>query len=79
LYGSNRFIDFQAAIPGISPTMLTKRLRDLEEKGVVEKQDHDYLLTQCGEDLAPLIRQYAIWGMRWALGQCPMTNWMANC
>ncbi len=71
LYGSSRFNDFQAAIAGISPTMLTKRLRDLEIKGVVEKENHDYRLTECGQELAPLVRQYAIWGMRWARGDMP--------
>ena len=66
LYGTRRFNDFQRAISGISPTMLTKRLRELEDNGLVEKHDHDYTLTRSGHELAPLIRQYAIWGMRWA-------------
>ncbi len=68
LYGTHRFNDFQRAISGISPTMLTKRLRELEEHGLVEKHDHDYMLSRSGFELAPLIRQYAIWGMRWARG-----------
>ncbi len=71
LYGSSRFNDFQNAISGISPTMLTKRLRELEIKGVVVKDEHDYRLTEAGLELAPLIRQYAIWGMRWARGEMP--------
>ena len=65
LYGTSRFNDFQRSISGISPTMLTKRLRELEEHDLVTKESHDYQLTQRGIELAPLIRQYAIWGMRW--------------
>jgi len=67
-YGTSRFNDFQRAISGISPTMLTKRLRELEERGLVVKDDHDYRFTRAGLELAPLLRQYAIWGMRWARG-----------
>ena len=69
LYGTHRFNDFQRAIKGISPTMLTKRLKELEAHGLVEKDDHDYQLTRAGMDLAPLVRQYAIWGMRWGRGE----------
>lgn len=68
LDGTARFNDFQRSISGISPTMLTKRLRELEEHGLVEKHDHEYQLSPSGHELAPLLRQYAIWGMRWARG-----------
>jgi DNA-binding HxlR family transcriptional regulator len=68
LDGTARFNDFQRSISGISPTMLTKRLRELEEHGLVDKCDHEYQLTRSGYELAPLLRQYAIWGMRWARG-----------
>ncbi|MEE4193353.1 MAG: helix-turn-helix domain-containing protein, partial [Halieaceae bacterium] len=71
LYGSTRFSEFQRAISGISPTMLNKRLKELESNGLVEKDDHDYQLTPAGKDLAPLVRQFAIWGMRWGRGNLP--------
>ncbi|MEP5764344.1 MAG: helix-turn-helix domain-containing protein [Halieaceae bacterium] len=66
LYGTSRFSEFQRAISGISPTMLNKRLKELEAQGLVTKQDHEYALTPGGWELGPLVRQYAIWGMRWA-------------
>lgn len=69
LYGTSRFNDFQRAISGISPTMLTKRLKELEAAGLVGKDDHDYELTDAGWELAPLLREYAVWGMRWARGE----------
>ncbi len=74
LYGTSRFNDFQRAISGISPTMLTKRLKELEVAGVVHKENHDYQLTDSGRDLAPLLRQYALWGMRWARGELSDTE-----
>ena len=69
LYGTSRFNDFQRSISGISPTMLTKRLKELEAAGLVTKDDHDYELTDSGWELAPLLREYAVWGMRWARGK----------
>ncbi len=74
LYGTSRFSDFQRAIKGISPTMLNKRLKELEAHGLVTKSDHDYRLTPAGEDLGPLVRQYAIWGMRWTRGKLSETE-----
>ena len=68
LYGTCRFNEFQRAISGISPTMLNKRLKELEAHGLVNKDDHEYHLTQAGLELGPLLRQYAVWGMRWARG-----------
>jgi len=69
LYGSSRFNEFQRGIPGISPTMLTKRLKEFESAGLVTKHDHDYYLTASGQQLAPVLREYAVWGMRWARGK----------
>ena len=74
LYGTARFNEFQRAISGISPTMLNKRLKELEANGLVTKQGHEYSLTPAGEDLGPLIRQYAIWGMRWTRGELSETE-----
>ena len=74
LYGTSRFNDFQRAISGISPTMLTKRLKDLESAGLVTKDEHDYELTNSGWELAPLLREYAVWGMRWARGELSDTQ-----
>jgi DNA-binding HxlR family transcriptional regulator len=74
LYGTSRFSEFQRAISGISPTMLNKRLKELDAHGLVIKVDHEYRLTPAGKDLVPLVRQYAIWGMRWARGELSDTE-----
>ena len=75
LMGTTRFNDFQRAISKISPTLLTKRLKTLEEKGVIVRKQvsgrrgYEYRLTPAGKELEPLLENIAVWGMRWARGQ----------
>lgn len=73
--GSSRFSEFQRALSRISPALLTRRLKSLEEAGIVirKKQQgrrgYEYFLTPAGRQLSPLIENLAVWGMRWARGQ----------
>lgn len=73
--GTHRFNDFQRSMSRISPTVLNKRLKLLEEKGVIIKRrqsglkGYEYRLTPMGRELEPLIDHLAVWGMRWARGQ----------
>ena len=75
LSGTTRFNDFQRGLSKMSPTILVKRLKHLEEKGLVIRKrlsgqkGHEHRLTPAGKELEPLIEQTAIWGMRWARGQ----------
>ena len=61
LLGTTRFSDFQRALSRISPTLLVKRLKFLEEKGIVLRKrvpglrGHEYRLTVAGKELAPLV------------------------
>ncbi len=69
LTGALRFNEFADAVAGISPRMLSERLRDLEGAGLVERNvipssppTVEYRLTERGRRLAPLIeamRDYA--------------------
>jgi DNA-binding HxlR family transcriptional regulator len=75
LMGTCRFNDFQRALSRISPTLLTKRLKHLEERGILIRKKisgqrgYEYRLTAAGKELAPLLEILAVWGMRWARGQ----------
>ena len=75
LLGTCRFSDFQRALSRISPTLLTKRLKFLEARGIVTRKKNsgqkgcEYRLTAAGKELAPLVETLAVWGMRWARGQ----------
>jgi DNA-binding HxlR family transcriptional regulator len=69
LAGALRFNEFAEAIAGISPRMLSERLRDLEGAGLIERTvlptsppTVEYRLTARGRRLAPVIeamRAYA--------------------
>jgi DNA-binding HxlR family transcriptional regulator len=69
LTGALRFNEFADAVAGISPRMLSERLRDLEAAGLVQREvlptsppTVEYRLTIKGRRLAPIIeamRDYA--------------------
>jgi DNA-binding HxlR family transcriptional regulator len=75
LLGTTRFNDFQRAMSRMSPTLLAKRLRHLEECGIIIRKKisgqkgYEYRLTAAGKELGPLIEVLAVWGMRWTRGQ----------
>ena len=37
--GERRFTDLRTALPGIAPNLLADRLRDLQERGLVEQRE----------------------------------------
>jgi DNA-binding HxlR family transcriptional regulator len=60
--GPRRFGELRKDIPRISPKMLSTRLHDLEEKGVVRRTvmptsppSVEYALTELGSELVPVI------------------------
>lgn len=70
LCGSTRFNDLRRGVPKMSPTLLSKRLRELESSGVVVVTPRpdggtEYCLTDMGEDLRPIVMALGIWGQRW--------------
>lgn len=64
--GTTRFNDLARGLPGLSRTLLSKRLRQLEQAGVVERLDGEYLLTPAGQDLEPVVMALGAWGAHWA-------------
>jgi DNA-binding HxlR family transcriptional regulator len=70
LCGSRRFSEIQRGVPLISPALLTKRLRQLEAAGVIERgqaaRGSSYVLTDAGWELYPIIEAMGVWGQRWA-------------
>lgn len=58
------------AIPEITQKMLTQQLRELEQHGLVERKVFpvvpprvDYLLTDLGRSLLPVLNAMAAWGI----------------
>jgi DNA-binding HxlR family transcriptional regulator len=65
LTGSRRFNDIQRGVPLMSSSLLTKRLRELERAGVIERRGKEYHPTPAGQELVPLMAQLGIWSERW--------------
>jgi len=72
LAGSTRFNELRRGLPRISPALLSQRLKELEDAGVVERHASDreagvaeYHLTSMGRDLRPLVEGFGRWGQRW--------------
>lgn len=70
-HGLDRFSDIEAAIPGVSARLLTERLRELEDVGVVERAPRQsgrrlsYRLTEKGEALRPVMMALNHWAVTW--------------
>jgi DNA-binding HxlR family transcriptional regulator len=79
LLGPKRFTDLRAGLPRVGPDMLSARLRELEEAGVVRRRtlpapaaSRVYELTDWGAELAPVMMALGRWGSRAPLpGQPP--------
>ena len=72
MFGQRRFEAIQADL-GIARNILSDRLATLLEHGVVERvkyQDHperfEYLLTEKGRELFPVVAALMAWGDKWA-------------
>ena len=69
--GTTRFNDFQRALPRMSPTLLSKRLKLLESNDILIRKagagnrSKEYRLTRSGRELGPIVEYMAIWGLRW--------------
>ncbi|HVX17885.1 MAG TPA: winged helix-turn-helix transcriptional regulator [Acidimicrobiales bacterium] len=69
LVGTSRFNDLARGLPGLSRTLLSKRLRQLEAAGIVTRRGTDYVLTDAGEALHDVVFGLGAWGARWAFGR----------
>jgi DNA-binding HxlR family transcriptional regulator len=72
--GTSRFDEFQRRL-GIAPNMLARRLRTLTERGLFERRQYsarpprfEYLLTERGRDLFPVLASLGAWGRRHVAG-----------
>lgn len=80
LCGSTRFNDLRRGVPRMSPTLLSKRLKQLEQAGVIETKATgqagivEYHLTQAGQELRPIVMSLGIWGQRWVETQLSLKN-----
>jgi DNA-binding HxlR family transcriptional regulator len=69
--GSTRFSEFERSL-GIAPNILAKRLEGFVDAGILDKQpqpgradQHEYVLTEMGLTLKPVVMALTTWGDRW--------------
>lgn len=79
--GSSRFCELERSLEGISPRTLSLRLRSLEEEGIVERNTFpevpprvEYVLTEKGRALVPLIEDMRRYGVRWLADECDASD-----
>ena len=80
LCGSTRFNDLRRGVPLMSPTLLSKRLKELEAAGIVVTVPAgpagtvEYRLTPAGEELRGVIMSLGFWGQRWVESSLSLKN-----
>ena len=69
MLGARHFNDIHRGVPRMSPSLLSRRLKTLQNAMIVERvrcgQRIEYRLTEAGEALAPVIEALALWGKAW--------------
>jgi DNA-binding HxlR family transcriptional regulator len=74
ILGSRRFNDIHRGLGRMSRTLLSQRLRELERRGIVERQVDDagrtteYRLSAAGQGLEPIVWALGHWAARWSFG-----------
>ncbi len=71
IFGPKRFVQLRSGLHGVSPNVLSQRLRDLEDAGIVRRDVLDppasvaiYELTDRGQALEPVLLALGRWGSR---------------
>lgn len=86
--GACRYTDLRAGLPDIATNLLVRRLRELEEAGIVVREDAPppvastlFSLTERGTGLVPALQELARWGAplvaKRVKGDTFRSHWMA--
>ena len=88
LQGACRYTDVRNGLPGIATNLLADRLRELEQAGVISREDAPppiattlFRLTPRGEQLRPVLEDLTRWGLPLMTEQHPKdavrSHWLA--
>lgn len=69
-----RFGELKRSVKGITQSMLTQQLRELEEDGIISRKIYaeippkvEYTITEFGYTLGPIIQSMANWGVEYKM------------
>ena len=72
ILGIDRFNRILDSLPGLTPRVLSMRLRELEKEGFIECIEKEkspmvvrWTLTEKGRDILPIFLQYTAFGSKW--------------
>ena len=76
---TRRFSELMDALGGITQKILSERLKELEEEGIVTKHvdatsfpvKSEYTLTKSGLELVGVIRGIKTWALKWKIDNIP--------
>jgi DNA-binding HxlR family transcriptional regulator len=88
LQGPCRFTDLKNGLPGIAANLLSGRLRELEDAGLISREDAPppvattlYKLTEPGLGLEPVLKALGLWGLQYMTVERPedafQAQWLA--
>ena len=76
-----RFGELKRSVIGITQSMLTQQLRELEDDGIISRKIYaqippkvEYTLTEFGLTLSPVIQTMANWGLEYKLNKQKVRN-----
>src|SRR5579864_9291117 len=74
MVGPRRFCEMTSMVEGLSDRVLSDRLRELEDEGIIERVVYpqipvrvEYSLTEKGRDLKPVVQAIHEWAEKWVL------------
>ena len=76
---TRRFSELKEALVDITPKILSERLKELEEEGIIRKNIDatafpvkcEYTLTESGLSLIEIIRDIKTWALKWKIDNIP--------
>jgi DNA-binding HxlR family transcriptional regulator len=80
LSGTTRFNELRRGVPRMSPTLLSTRLKELIDAGLISAKKAgrqgviEYMPTEAGEDLRGIVMSFGVWGQRWIESSLSMKN-----
>jgi DNA-binding HxlR family transcriptional regulator len=88
LQGPCRFTDLKHGLPGIAANLLSTRLKELEDEGLISRENAPppvatalYALTPNGRALEPVLKALGLWGLRYMTAERPadssQSHWLA--